>query len=71
MNTIALRDFLSLPDDYLRNASVGETIKVVLSSGYSAIIIDEPQWEMLQQALKLCTEHPEWLNDVQKGERVK
>ncbi len=60
MNTVTLEQFMKNPMKYMRDAMNGEYSKVTAENGLSAVVIDEPEWTILVQALKLCMEHPEW-----------
>ncbi len=60
MDTIAIDAFMKNPMKYMREAMDGQFCKVTAENGTAAVIIDETEWTMLCQALKLCTEHPEW-----------
>ena len=60
MDTISIEDFMKDPMKYMRLAMDGIYTKVAAENGLSAIIIDEPEWTILVQALKLCLQHPEW-----------
>lgn len=60
MNTISIEEFASNPSMYIRQAMAGDYLKVTGDNGNAAIIIDESEWSMLCEALKLCIGHPEW-----------
>lgn len=60
METISFSEFIARPGTYINNAANGNYVKVATGKGNAAIIIDETEWTMLTQALKLCMEHPEW-----------
>lgn len=59
METITLEEFMKSPMNYMREAMDGSYCKITAENGTAAIVIDEPEWTMLTQALKLCMEHPE------------
>lgn len=61
---ITLDQFLTNPEQYIRNAVLGEYVEVKTGRGLNAVIINETEWTMLTQALKLCTEHPEWMGTI-------
>lgn len=61
MQETTLLNFLTDPKSFIRDAlETGTYTKIKCGKGQNAILIDEPEWEMLTQALKLCMEHPEW-----------
>ena len=64
MDTITLEEFLQSPTKYIRNAMNGDYCKVTGDNGCSAIIIDEVEWTMLCQALKLCVVNPQWTTNT-------
>ena len=61
MQRITLETFLESPEQLITSAAGGEHIAVSTGDGNTAVVIDESEWEMLRQALNLCTEHPEWM----------
>lgn len=61
MQRIALKTFLESPEQLITSAAVGEHITISTGDGNAAVVIDEAEWEMLRQALTLCTDHPEWM----------
>lgn len=63
MQTISLEAFMKSPMKYMREAMGGNYAKVTAENGTAAILIDEIEWTMLTQALKLCMEHPEWTTE--------
>ena len=63
MREISMMEFLGKPGIYVREAAEGEYVKVRMTDGSASVIIDEAEYAMLCQALKLCTEHPEWLGE--------
>ena len=62
MQRITLETFLETPEQLITSAASGEHITIATGNGNAAVIIDEAEWEMLRQALNLCTEHPEWMH---------
>ncbi|MBR6982067.1 MAG: hypothetical protein IKH75_00815 [Ruminococcus sp.] len=60
MDTISIEAFMHNPMKFMREAMTGEFVKVDSGNGYKAVIINDTEWTMLSQALKLCVEHPEW-----------
>ena len=60
MQTISFSDFIARPGTILTHAAQGQHVKVATGRGNAANIIDESEWTMLNEALKLCTEHLEW-----------
>ncbi|MBQ7372507.1 MAG: hypothetical protein IJW67_11640 [Blautia sp.] len=63
METVSLAEFELNPARYVYKAFQEEYSKIVDPSGLTAILIDEIQYIVLKQALKICTEHPEWTDD--------
>lgn len=63
LRDVSMVEFLGKPGIYVREAAEGEFVKVRMADGFASVIIDEAEWAMLCQALKLCTEHPEWLRE--------
>ena len=61
MQRITLETFLESPEYLITAAAGGEHIAVSTGDGNAVVMIDEAEWEMLRQALNLCTEHPEWM----------
>ncbi len=61
MREITERDFLGNPMRFINLAAYeDEFTSVNVGKGRSAVIISDTEWQMLLQALKICTEHPEW-----------
>lgn len=60
MNNITIEQFLQCPFDALADTTNGISTRISIGNGHSAIIISETDYEMLKQALRICTEHPEW-----------
>ena len=57
-------------DEFARNikanmlaVSEGDYLRIPLQDGAAAVIIDEAEWKMLVQALKIRLEHPEWADN--------
>ena len=63
MREVTMAEFLGKPGIYVREAAEGEYVKVRMTDGFASVIVDEAEYAMLCQALKLCTEHPEWLGE--------
>ncbi len=61
MKNITLKQFLSDPEILLHDAAAGEYSTVRFEDGSAAVMIDEAEWTILLQALKLCMEHAEWI----------
>lgn len=61
MQRITLETFLESPEYLITSAASGERVVISTGDGNAAVVIDETEWEMLQQALSICTEHPEWM----------
>lgn len=61
MQRITLETFLESPEHLIASAAGGEYIAVSTGDGNAVVMIDEAEWEMLRQALNLCTVHPEWM----------
>jgi len=60
VRTISVGEYLRRPGVYIQEAVAGNYTTVRLADGRAAVVIDEPEWTMLRQALELCLKHPEW-----------
>lgn len=67
LRTVSIGEFLRRPGAIAQEASVGEFTTVRFANGRAAVIIDEPEWTMLRQALALCVEHPEFVLEKSNG----
>lgn len=59
MNVVTLKQFLQNPEQIVKEASEGYYTAVKTGGGHIAVIIDDPEWTMLRQAMAICIEHPE------------
>lgn len=60
MRTIYQKDLEGKAEALIKEAAQGEYSTVRMSDGTAAVLIDEPEWTILCQALALCMRHPEW-----------
>lgn len=61
MSEYTLNDFVMNTAVIVTNVALNaEQATIRVGNGYSAVIVDGGEYEMLQQALKLCEEHPSW-----------
>ena len=67
MRTVSVGEFIRRPGSFLQEAVDGEYTSVRFPDGRAAILIDEPEWTILVQALKLCMDHPELVQERSDG----
>lgn len=48
---------------YMYRAHHGESVRIAGRDGTCVVLISDIQHEMLNQALNLCIDHPEWISD--------
>ncbi len=60
MEAIDINQFLKDPVRPIIQALDGNTTTITMGDGHRVVVVDETEWTMLNQALKICTEHPEW-----------
>ena len=61
MKTVTLNEFEQNPALYVYSAFNGEYTRIAdHSTGNNAVLVDEVYWTMLNEAFKLCVDHPEW-----------
>ena len=61
MRVISENTFLGNPMRFINLSSYEEDFTTVRhDDGHASVIISEQEWTMLQTALSLCMEHPEW-----------
>lgn len=67
MRTVSVGEFIRRPGVFVQEAVAGDYTTVRLANGQAAVLIDEPEWTILVQALKLCLDHPEWTQERSDG----
>ena len=67
MRTVSIGEFLRKPGVFVQQAVDGDYTTIRLANGGAAVLIDEPEWTILRQALALCLDHPEWTQERSDG----
>lgn len=61
MNEYSLNEFAQNAADIAASVAFNsEQATIRVGNGYTTVLVDGGEYEMLQQALKLCEEHPSW-----------
>ena len=67
MRTVSVGEFIRRPGTFAQEAADGEYTTIRFTDGRAAVLIDEPEWTMLRQALALCVQHPELVAEESNG----
>ena len=63
MRTIRPSEFAENAETYIRRAHNGDFVRVADTDGTCVVLISDVYYQMLNQALNLCIDHPEWMSN--------
>ncbi len=54
MKDLRLNEFLDRADDFINNAAIGEEFYAIQTTSGKAIVINEDEWKMLTDAMRVA-----------------